>query len=173
MKSHDREFQGLIRQLVDTLLEELRQNQRLLRLVRRKKVALAGEFYEEHESTLRVERELLTNAVTLERDRISLITELGQLLGHPSPARLRLAEIMLYAGAECRDELLEIRDDFRDVADELEDLTAVEPIFSRHRKDQVRLYVTPSRSKLLLEDAVAVESRPARGAATIPSREGN
>lgn len=169
MKVHDREFQSLIRRLVDTLLEEFRQNQRLLRLIRQKK---ALELAEEREGFLRAERELLTNAVTLERDRIALVTEIGQLLGHSTPSRLRLAEIMLYADSETRDELLELRDDFRDLADEMDDLTQVEPIFSRQRKDQLRVYATPSRSDALL-DAVGAggPSRGARGAAALPRSE--
>ena len=171
MKSHDREFQGLIRQLVETLHEELRQNQRLLKLVRRKKEAMSSESHDQTEGVLRVERELLTNAVTLERDRISLVTELGQLLGLPNPSRLRLAEIMLYAESESRDELLDLRDDLRDVADEMDDLSSVDPIFSRQRKEQVRLYVTPSRSSLLAEVERAADVRSGHGAATLQGQD--
>ena len=171
MKSHDREFQVLIRQLVDTLQEELRQNQRLLKVVRRKKEALSLEGHDELEGVLRVEREMLTNAVTLERDRISLVIELGQLLGHPTPSRLRLAEIMLYADSESRDELLDLRDDLRDVADALDDLTSVEPIFSRQRKEQVRLYVTPSRSSLLAEAGRAQDGHATPNATSLQGRD--
>ncbi len=173
MKPYDREFQGLITQLVETLQEEVRQHQRLLKVVRKKKDAFLSEVPEELDSLLRVEREMLTNAVAVERDRIALVTELGQWLGHAHPARLRLAELILHADAESRDELLDLREEFRDVADELDDLVSADPIFTRHRKEQVRLYVTPSRSKTLLGAVATPIRRPARGTAYSPGRDGS
>jgi hypothetical protein len=145
MKFDDPAIQSMIHQLVDTLQEELRQNQRLLRLVRRKKDTLLRNAHHELDTLARAEKEVLGDIVTVERDRIQLLTEVGQVLGHPQPSRLRIAEIVLHASPESRDELLDIRDDLRDVADELDDLNSVEPLFTRHRQDNVRLYVSPSR----------------------------
>lgn len=172
MKSHDREFQALIRRLVQTLQEELRQNQRLIRLVRRKKETRLAAVPEDLDGLLRSERELITNAVTVERDRISLVTELGELIDHPQPSRLRIAEILLYAEAECRDELLDLRDEFRDIADELDDLTAVDPLFAMQRNDQVRVYATASRSMAVLGvPPEAVGSKTHCKAGATPGRE--
>ena len=145
MKFDDPAIQSMIHQLVDTLQEELRQNQRLLRLVRRKKDTLLRNAYHEMDTLARAEKEVLGDIVTVERDRIQLLTEVGQVIGHPQPSRLRIAENVLHANPEARDELLDIRDDLRDVADELDDLNSVEPLFTRHRQDNVRLYVSPSR----------------------------
>ena len=75
------------------------------------------------------------------------MTELGQILNHPAPSRLRLAELVLYACPEGRDELLDLREDFRDLADAFEDLSGVEPLFSRHNAGQIRLFLTPPRSE--------------------------
>jgi len=145
MKLDDPQLQGMIAQLVDTLREELRQNQRLLRIVRHKKESLQRNL--PLEDLLRAEREVVSDAVTIERDRIALLTELGQVLGHDHPARLRVAEVILYSNPENRDELLDLRDELRDVADEIDDLGSVEPLFTRHRQDRIRLYVSPSRWK--------------------------
>lgn len=160
MTFHDRELQALIRRLVDTLQEELRQHQRLTRVVRRKKEARLGSTDQELDSLLRIERELITNAVTVERDRIALVTELGQTINHPQPSRLRIAEILLYAAPECRDELLELRDEFRDVADELDDLALVEPLFATQRQEQVRVYAVASRSRSVLGAGKDVPGSP-------------
>ena len=145
MRQDDSEFQAIIAQLVDTLQEELRQNHRFLRVIRRKKETLLREAHHELDSILRSEKEVVTDMVTVERDRIQLLNEVGQVLGHPQPTRLRIAEIVLHADPENRDELLDVREELRDVADELEDLNSVEPLFSKHRQDNVRLYVSPNR----------------------------
>jgi hypothetical protein len=147
MKVNSSEFQGLIDQLIEALREELRQNHRLLDVIRKKKNSLLKEAPGDLDRLLRVEREVVTDAVTVERDRICLLTEVGEVLGHPNPSRLRVAEIVLHAHPEQRDELLDLREEIRDVADEVEALNSVEPVFSQHRQDQVRLYVTPSRWK--------------------------
>jgi len=171
LRGHDAEFQGLIAQLLDTMRQELRQNRRLLDVVRQRKGARLGQTGATVDSLLRAERELLSNAVTVERDRISLLTELGQLLGHPSPSRLRVAEIILHSSPENRDDLLDLRDEFRDVADELDDLNSVEPLFARQRRERIRLYVTPSRSAVLLEEGVRPLSRRAESAHSLRPRE--
>ena len=151
MKADDPLVQDIISQIIEILREEHRHNQRLLRIVRRKKEVQLREAYNEVEPLLRAEREVVTDLVVLERDRIQLVAELGEVLEHPRPRRLRVAEIVLYANPDYRDELIDIRDELRDIADELDNLGAVEPLFTRHRQDQVRLYVSPERWENLEE----------------------
>ena len=151
MKRDSKEFQGLIEQIVRTLREELRHHRRFRDLVREKKELLLRQIPQELERLYRKEREVVNDLVILQRDRIALLTEIGQHLGHPSPSRLRIAELVLHAYPEDRDELLDLRDEFRDVADDLDDLGAVEPLFSRHGQDHVRLYVSPRRAKDLTQ----------------------
>jgi hypothetical protein len=149
MKRDAKAFQGLIEQTVRTLREELRHHRRFRDLVRAKKESLLRETPQELECLYRKEREVVNDLVILQRDRIALLTEIGQHLGHPTPSKLRIAELVLHAHPEDRDELLDLRDEFRDVADDLDDLGAVEPLFSRHRQEHVRLYVSPRRMKNL------------------------
>lgn len=170
-RAQEPELPLLIGRLLDTFKEELRQNQRLLAIVRLRKDSSSPEALARTDFLLRAEREVLTSVVTVERDRISLVTELGQILGHPDPSRLRIAEIILHADEEARDELLEVRDEFRDVAEHLEDLIAVNPIFSRHRKDQVRLYLSPSRRADVLPLGPSTPG-PDAPAASMRGREG-
>jgi hypothetical protein len=149
MKPSDTEFQALISGLVRALREELRQTRRLRDIVREKKAVRVRNVPHDLEAILRREREVVSDLATVERDRIALLTEVGQLLCHPTPSRLRIAELVHHAFPEDRDELLDLRDEFRDVADEIDDLSSVEPLFTQHRQDQVRLYVTPGRWKRL------------------------
>ena len=168
MKTNDAEVQDLISQLLETMRVELHQNQRFLRTVRSKKEAVVTEAPVDLETLMHVEREMVTNVVTMERDRISVLTALGQVLGHADPSRLRVAEIILHTGPENRDELLDLREEFRDVADELDDLSSVAPIFARHRKDKLRLYVTPSRSMAVLQEGRALSPREVESTPSVP-----
>jgi hypothetical protein len=145
MRVDNREFEDLVFQLIETLHQELHQHRRLLDVVHRKKQSFVSGRLDLLRGLHDVEKEVLADLVTVQRDRISLLAELGQILGHPSPSRLRIAELIGHASPEGRDELLDLRDDFRDLADELEGLAYVEALFSRHHVGQIRLYVAPPR----------------------------
>lgn len=169
MKPEESTLQSMIGQLVEALQEELRQNHRLVRVVRKKKVSLLRDAHSEVDSVLRSEKEVLGDIVTVERDRIQLLSQLGEVLGHPEPCRLRIAEIVLYADPAHRDELLDIREEMRDLADELDDLNSVEPVFTHHRQDNVRLFVSPSRWR---SDPVEEDAPPDRASRRSSAYEG-
>jgi hypothetical protein len=171
MKPSGTQFQALISGLVDTLREELRHNRRLRDILREKKAVRLRNAPHDAEAILRREREVVTDLATIERDRIALLTEVGQLLEHPAPSRLRIAELVHHAFPEDRDELLDLRDEFRDMADEIDDMSSVEPIFTRHRQDHVRLYVSPGRWKGLLPEK-RESPRPGAGRPAVPRRDG-
>ncbi len=136
------DFHELVSTLVDILQEESRQNQRFLRVVRRKRAAIGRGAHNELDGIFRSEKEVLADCVTIERDRVSILLALGECLGERrGRRRLRLAELVIYASPEARDELLDLREDFRDVADELEALSAVECRFARHISGNMRLYL--------------------------------
>jgi flagellar biosynthesis/type III secretory pathway chaperone len=170
MQLTKREIEALIGNLVETLNEEVRHHRRLRDVVRRKKESLVGHSGQEIELLLRREREVVTDLATVERDRIALLTEVGQNLGHPTPSRLRIAELVLHARPEDRDELLDLRDEFRDLADEIDGLTAVEPLFTRHQQDHVRLYVSPRRWKDMLTNDLRSGAREESGASSTARR---
>ena len=172
MQLSQRELDTLIEQLIETLHQELYQHRRFLAVVRRRKEALASGNHPGAQALHATEKEVLADVVTFERERIALVTELGEILGHPRPARLRIAELVLHSSPEGRDELLDLRDEFRDLADEHEALTAVEPLFSRHYAGQVRLYMAPSRAGSALgDDLVPAEAESRSGSSSgKPSR---
>jgi len=172
MKPSGTQFQALISGLVEALREELRHHRRLRDILREKKAVRLRSAPHDVEAILRREREVVTDLATVERDRISLLTEVGQLLEHPTPSRLRIAELVHHAFPEDRDELLDLRDEFRDVADEIDDMASVEPIFTRHRQDQVRLYVSPERWKGLEPEKEGDAPRRGAGRRAVPRRDG-
>ncbi len=170
----DPDFHELVTSLIDTLQEESRQNQRFLRVIRRKKEAMGRGARNELDGIFRTEKEVLADCVTIERDRVSLLLALGECIGGERPRRLRLAELMLYANPEARDELLDLREDFRDLADELETLAGVESRFARHVSGNMRLYLHDG------EDAESLPASPNGGfqerchpgsASTLPQHE--
>ena len=170
----DPDFHELVTSLIDTLHEESRQNQRFLRVVRRKKEAIGRGASNELDGIFRTEKEVLADCVTVERDRVSLLLALGECIGGERPRRVRLAELMLYTNPEARDELLDLRDDFRDLADELETLAGVESRFARHVSGNMRLYLHDG------EDAESLSASPEGGyqercqpgsASTLPQHE--
>ena len=135
------DFHELVSSLIDTLQEESRQNQRFLRVMRRKREAIGRGARNELDGIFRTEKEVLADCVTIERDRLAILLALGECLGGQRRRRVRLAELVIYARPEARDELLDLREDFRDVADELEALSAVECRFARHISGNMRLYL--------------------------------
>ena len=169
----DPDFHELVTSLIGTLQEENRQHQRFLRVVRRKKDAIGRGALNELDGIFRTEKEVLADCVTVERDRVAMLHALSECLGD-GPRRLRLAELMLYANPEDRDELLDLRDDFRDVADELEALSGVESRFARHVSGNMRLYLHDG------DDGETISLSPRSGyrercrpgnASTLPQRE--
>lgn len=170
----DEDFHELVTSLIDTLQEESRQTQRFLRVVRRKKDAIGRGAHNELDGIFRTEKEVLADCVTIERDRVSILLALGECLGGEGPRRLRLAELMLYANPEARDELLDLREDFRDVADELEALSGVESRFARHVSGNMRLYLhdgeTAETLAVSAEGGYEERCRPG-SASTLPQRE--
>jgi hypothetical protein len=170
----DPDFHELVTSLIDTLQEESRQNQRYLRVVRRKKAAIGRGARNELDGIFRTEKEVLADCVTIERDRVSLLLALGECIGGERPRRLRLAELMLYANPDARDELLDLREDFRDVADELEALSGVESRFARHVSGNMRLYLhdgeTAETFSVLPKGEYEERCRPG-SASTLPQRE--
>ena len=126
--------------LAGVLGEELKQSERLVRLLRdRLEAELRGDE-DRVVYSLEVEREVLTDLVLYERERIACLEEIGLTLGHRQPDRLRIAELSLYTPHDLRDELLELRDRMRDVADELDGIHHAGARMSCRRSGTIRLF---------------------------------
>lgn len=162
LRRTDPEFQSLLALLIEVLRKELRLHERVLEAARLRRAMRRSPGQGPLDAALRTEKELILNAALMERDRLSLITELGQILDHPNPPCLRLAELIHHAASEHQDELLDLREDFRDLADAFDDVNAVEPSFAYHRDQNIRLYVTPTRARSVLESCASAPAAKTR-----------
>jgi len=84
--------------------------------------------------------------VAPERERVAALTEIGEALGVSEPARMRIAHLVFYVSCDQRDELLDVREDLRDVADELDEVYSWGGSFDLHRFGRVNLYISPELS---------------------------
>ena len=159
------EVAELTASLISVLQQELRQNQRLLQVIHAKKAALARGALYELDSFLRCQKEILADCVTFERERTSILRALSETIRGTS-AGMRLAELIGYSAPEDRDELLELREEFRDVAEELEALSGVETRFARHTSGSIRLYL-PEDEMAKFADASGDVPFRSNGSATV------
>jgi hypothetical protein len=152
------DLDAMLRNLTCLLDEELKHTRRLAHWMRLRLKAQTQSDPRCVDVLIDSEREVLLNLVLVERDRIASLTEIGQLLGHRHPSRLRLAELILHCPAEQRDELLDLREEFRDLADDIERLGAALGKLKRQRVGRATVYFSDA-------DPVAVPAMESETAA--------
>lgn len=141
--STPREIRGAVATLGRLLEEQTRYLRQVTELVRERVLAHRRGDPSTVLACLEVEKEALTAYVLAERERIAALTRIGLALEHRRPSRLRLAELIFYVDPDTRDDLLEIREEIRDLADELERLRAQARCLRHHVVGPVTLFVTP------------------------------
>ena len=158
-----REIESLVETLLILLREQLRHARRIAELVRRRLLAEARGDLPRRDECLELEKEALLAHAHAERERIAALTEIGLLLGIARPSRLRIAHLVLHVRSELRDELLDVREDLRDIADGLSGLRSWGGQLEHHYLGRVTLYLSPavaeSRGKRWLIDRLRAESR--------------
>jgi len=136
-----------LREKVDTLLSALREQlhyaQRVAALAKRRAQAVAAGRLHERDLCLDLQREVLQDYFLVERERIACLAEIGLLLGSERPSRVRIAQLVLFVEPEQRDELLEVRESLRDVADCLESLRAWGGRLDHPSAGRVTLFIEP------------------------------
>ena len=135
------EFDAMVDTLIGLLGELDKASRRTAALIRRRFDAAARGDLDTFERCLEIQGEALTDLMMAERERVASLTEIGLSIGHRRPSRLRLAELVLYVSPERRDELLDVRECLRNVADDLDRLDPTAPRFRRSRSDAMSLYV--------------------------------
>lgn len=141
------EIASMVDTLVGVLWQEHRAVNQVAALTRRRLLAARRGDLTAFQHAIEVEAEALRGFVLVERERVAALTEIGLTLGHRDPSRLRLAELVLHVGPEQRDELLDVREELRDVADEIDYLHAQGAFFEHHTLGRVELYLAPGLSE--------------------------
>jgi len=159
----------MVESLVGLLRQQDRAARRLVRVVRDRVEAELRFDLGAREDLLDAEREVLTDLVLVERERIAALTEIGLILGHRTPSRLRLAELALYTDPGCRDELLEARDRLYAVADELDVLLGASGRLDRSCHGRVTVFSTPGHPANSPEPDESFHAEPSDAESAFPA----
>ncbi len=138
----DTDVYDMVETLIGLLHQEYKSVLRVATLVKKRLTADARHDFSCREACLDVENEALLEFVLVERERIAALTEIGLALGLSRPSRLRIAELVFHVTPELRDELLDVREDLRDLADELDGLRAASGSLEYHNLGRVTLYTS-------------------------------
>jgi len=133
--------------LIDTLGDHLHTHRELASLLEKKKEALVAMDLPAIESTVDFERGLIDRIGEIEGRRIERTAEAGKLIGHPRPTAMRMRELIPYVEDDQAEELLEIRDSIRAVADRLERLNALARTLASHSIDHIRVFIAMARGQ--------------------------
>ncbi|MBN1443141.1 MAG: hypothetical protein JXA90_10550, partial [Planctomycetes bacterium] len=141
------------------LREQAKYIGRVVGLVRDRHRARGAGDLAECQSCLELEKEAMLDFVLVERERIALLRQIGQELGHRRPSSLRIAELIFHVSPELRDELLDVREELRDQAEELERLRSLSSQLEHHTVGRVTLFLSPdvpsSKSSQWIEPGAA------------------
>lgn len=133
------EFREPLERLLHVLSLHVQHHRSLVEILERKKRALVEIDSAGLEKILDLEREAIGSIGAVEEERIDLTRNISRQLGQESP--MRLAELVLHAGDDCRETLLDLRDELRRVACELDRLNRVNRTLSVHSLEHVNLFI--------------------------------
>ena len=137
----DLEFKDLIERLIDTLRLHVKHHRNLLDIMERKKKAMIQMSQQEIELILDLEREAIGAVGIIEEERLQIMRAVSEALGSPKGPAMRLAELVHYVGEDYQEELLDLRDEIRDVADSMDCLNKVNRTLVMHSLDHLHLYI--------------------------------
>ncbi len=138
---------SLTDRLIGILERHARLHRQLLSLMERKKRAMVGDRLDELEEILGEERDAVGTIGESERERIALMDAIGSLLGFAPPRRLRLLDLISRVGEEHREVLLDLRDELRDIADDMDRINRLNRTLVLHSLEHVHLFLALLRGK--------------------------
>ncbi len=141
LTASDLEFKNLIEQLIDILEQHVRHHRGLLEIMDRKKKAMIQMKPDELEKILDLEREAIGAVGVVEEERIHLTAAISKALGSPKGGGMRLAELVQYIGEDYQEELLDLREELRDIADAMDRLNQINRTLAMHSLDHLHLYI--------------------------------
>ncbi|MBN1422658.1 MAG: flagellar protein FlgN [Planctomycetes bacterium] len=133
--------------LIEALGDHLHKHRELATLLERKKEALVTIDLPTLESAVDAERRLIDAIGDLEGRRIERTAAAGRLIGHPRPTAMRMRELIPYIEDDQAQELLELRDSIRAVADRLDRLNALARTLASHSIDHIRVFLAVARGQ--------------------------
>ena len=136
------EFNSLVAQLIDVLYQHNNHHLNLIDILKSKKEAMVELKHDELEKILNLERESIGAIGVVEEERIGLTQELARYLGRPRGTLLKLVELVQYVDDAYQEELLNLRDSIRNIADELDRLNQLNRTLAFESLEHVNLYIS-------------------------------
>ena len=133
------------RQRVDKLIEVLHvhidNHSQLAEILEEKKSALVKMKYEDLKNLMEREKIAIGRVGDIERERIELTDELAVFLGRDEGSTIRIVELVMIVGEDHRDELLEIRDEIRNVADRIDRVNKLNGSLVMQSLEDIHLFI--------------------------------
>ncbi len=114
----------------------------LLEIMKAKQTAMVQAETDLLQDIAEAERTAISAISDSERLRIQATAEVGQALGFPGTGRPRLLDIVQVCDEAHRDDLLDLREDLRDVADAMERVNRLNRTLVLHSLEHVHLFLS-------------------------------
>jgi flagellar biosynthesis/type III secretory pathway chaperone len=130
-----------VERLVAILKGHLKNHRRLLEVMEKKRQACVRVQIEELEEAVAQERVAVEGIAQTEEERIEATAPLAEALGFSGGSRMRLLDLIQLVGEDHREELLDLRDELRDVADAMDRLNRLNRTLVLHSLEHVHLFL--------------------------------
>jgi flagellar biosynthesis/type III secretory pathway chaperone len=135
------DFRNRVEKLIGVLNVHVDTHRQLAKLLEEKKLALVQMDYENLEGLLEYERTVIERIGDIERERMDVTEDLSVFLGRPAGSSIRLVELIMLAGDDYREDLLDLRDEIRDVADRIDRVNKLNGSMVIQSLEDIHLYI--------------------------------
>ena len=135
------DFRNRVEKLIGALNVYVDTHRQLAKLLEEKKIALVEMNDESLEGILEHERSVIERIGDIESERIELTEEVAVFLGRPPGSTIRLVELIMLVGDDYREELLDLRDEVRDVADRIDRVNKLNGSLVVQSLEDIHLYI--------------------------------
>ncbi len=145
-------------------LDRLRElHEQLLEVLAAKEEALVAVKLDELSSVREEEESLLHKVIDEEKQRLLLTEEIGDLIGHPTPAKVRVADIVAHLPGEISGRLSGSRDRLREVASQLGKQNRTNRALIEHSLGHIQVFLSRLVNEEMLGAGYASDGHEAGG----------
>lgn len=135
------EFEEKVAELVAVLEIHVQCHRDLVQVLRERRDTLVGMQFDELEKHLETERQVIERIGEVETQRLDLVAELASQVGSEAGASMRIAELVIHVDDAAQEELLDLRDEIRDLADELDRINSLNRTLTLRSMDHIHMYI--------------------------------
>lgn len=136
------EFEEKVTELIEVLERHARCHRELVEILETKRDTLVKMDYEQLEKDLEHEQYVIEKIGEIEAQRLDLTSELSGWVGSDSGAAMRIAELVTFVDdGGSQEELLDLRDELRDLADHLDRINSLNRTLTMRSIDHIHTYI--------------------------------